>query len=127
MDFVKKSYSLAARLGSVILIFEAIVVFLGGLFVYGMKATPAGVEPWWGIVWGSVLALLMIVTAGVTRFQFGIAIGWVLQFVVLAAAFLHLAFIAVAVVFGGMWVYAMITSARVQRRDPRLLQNTESD
>lgn len=123
---MKKSYSLAARLGSVILIFESIVMFLGGLFVYGMKSTH-GLEPWWGIVGGSVVALLMIVAAGMCRFQVGIIAGWILQFVVLAAALVNVAFIAVAVVFGALWAYAMITSARIARQAPRVAEQTESD
>lgn len=124
---MKKTYSLTARLASVILVFEAIVIFLGGLFVYGMKATPAGVEPWWGIVGGLVLAIIMVVVAGMCRFQYGIILGWILQFVVLAAALLHPAFIVVFLVFGGMWLYAMITSARIARQAPRVADTTESD
>lgn len=124
---MKKSYPLAARLGAVILGFESIIMFLGGLFIFGMKATPEGVEPWWGIVAGSVMAVLMILTAGMCRFQYGIIIGWILQLIVLAGAFLNLAFIVVAAVFGGLWAYAMITSARLARQAPRAAQNTESD
>lgn len=124
---MKKSYPLAARLGAVILGFESIVMLLGGLFIFGMKATPAGIEPWWGIVAGGVMAVLMIVVAGMCRFQVGIIAGWILQLVVLAGAFLNLAFVIVAAVFGGMWAYAMITSARIARQAPSAAQNTEGD
>ncbi|GAA2526491.1 hypothetical protein GCM10009860_02720 [Microbacterium mitrae] len=124
---MKKGYPLAARLGAVILGFESIVMLLGGLFIFGMKATPAGIEPWWGIVAGGVMAVLMIVVAGMCRFQVGIIAGWILQFVVLAGAFLNLAFVIVAAVFGGMWAYAMITSARIARQAPSAAQNTEGD
>ena len=64
---MKKSYPLAARLGAVILGFESIVMLLGGLFIFGMKATPAGIEPWWGIVAGGVMAVLMITYQGKWR------------------------------------------------------------
>lgn len=124
---MKKSYPLAARLGAVILGFESIVMLLGGLFIFGMKATPAGIEPWWGIVAGGVMAVLMIVVAGMCRFQVGIIAGWILQLVVLAGAFLNLAFVIVAAVFGGMWAYAMITSTRIARQAPSAAQNTEGD
>src|SRR5690606_37570701 len=121
------SYPLAARLGAVILGFESIIMFLGGLFIFGMKATPAGIEPWWGIVAGGVMTIVMIVAAGLCRFQFGIVLGWILQLVVLAGAFLNLAFVIVAAVFGGPWAYAMITSARIARQAPRAAQHTEGD
>ena len=44
----------AESLGSIVLAFESIVVFLGGLVAYGLKTLPAGVEQWWGIVAGAV-------------------------------------------------------------------------
>lgn len=124
---MKKSYPLTARLGAVILGFESIIMFLGGLFIFGMKLTPDGIAPWWGIVVGIVMTIAMIVTAGLCRFQFGIIIGWILQLVVLAGGFLNLAFVVVAAVFGGLWAYAMITSARFARQAPGAAQNTEGD
>lgn len=122
-----RSEPLAARLGSVVLIFESVVVFLGGLCVYGLAGTPSGVPAWWAIVGGVLLALLMILASGVTRFRWGIIVGWVLQVVVLACAFFNLAFIAVALVFGGMWVYAMTTAARLTRQRPDATASTESE
>lgn len=124
---MRRADPLAARLAAIILGFEAIVMFLGGLAVYGLKGTPAGVEPWWGIVGGALLGLIMILIAGCARFQWGIIAGWVLQFVVLACAIFNLAFIFVALVFGGMWVYAMITSARLARQRAGVTDQTESE
>lgn len=117
--------SLMARLGSVVLVFEAIVAFLGGLVIYGLKALPFDIAPWWGIVGGTVVAVLMIVTAGVTRFRWGIKLGWALQFIFLACALLNLAFILVFLVFGGIWFYAMTTSARLARQTSP--ESTESE
>src|SRR5690606_2929201 len=42
--------TLTQKLGSIVLGFESIVVFLAGLTVYGLKALPEGIPPWWGIV-----------------------------------------------------------------------------
>jgi len=127
MSASSRTPSLMARLGSIVLMFEAFVAFLGGLVVYGLRALPETIAPWWGIVGGAVVALLMIIVAGCTRFRWGILAGWVLQFVVLAAAFLNLAFVFVFLVFGGMWAYAMITSARLVRKGPAATSTTESD
>jgi len=106
-------------LGSVVLGFESIVVFLGGLVVYGLRVLPGGIEPWWGIVGGSVLALLMVVTAGLLRHPWAIAIGWALQGVVLLGGFLVPALFAVALIFGGMWAYATIKGASLDARNAR--------
>ena len=48
---------LAAKLGAVVLGFEAVVVGLGGLTVFGLRALPEGIEPWWAIVGGGLLVL----------------------------------------------------------------------
>jgi hypothetical protein len=106
-------------LGQVVLGFESVIVFLAGLVVFGLKALPAGVEPWWGIVGGAVVAVLMIATSGTLRWRGGIVTGWVLQFVLLAAAILVPAILIVALIFGGMWAYATIKGASLDRRNAR--------
>ena len=106
-------------LGSVVLGFESIIVFLGGLVVYGLRVLPDGIEPWWGIVGGSVLALLMVLTAGLLRHSWAIAVGWALQVVVLLGGFLVPALVIVAIIFGGMWAYATIKGASLDARNAR--------
>jgi hypothetical protein len=107
----------AESLGSVVLGFESIVVFLGGLVAYGLRVLPAGIEPWWGVVAGSVLAVLMILTAGMLRHRWAIAVGWVLQLVLALSAILLPALALVALIFGGMWGYATIKGAALDRRN----------
>ena len=106
-------------LGSVVLGFESIIVFLGGLVVYGLRVLPDGIEPWWGIVAGSVLALVMVVIAGLLRHSWAIAVGWALQVVVLLGGFLAPALVVVAIIFGGMWAYATIKGASLDARNAR--------
>ena len=106
-------------LGSIVLVFESVLVFLGGLVVYGLKATPSGVEPWWGIVAGGVLALLMLVTAGLLRYRWAVYVGWALQVVLLLGALLLPALAIIALIFGGMWAYATIKGASLDARNAR--------
>jgi hypothetical protein len=110
----------AESLGAIVLGFESIVVFLAGLVVYGLKATPAGIEPWWGIVGGAVVALLMILLSGLLRYRWAIVVGWILQVVVALAAFFVPAILIIALIFGGMWAYATIKGASLDRRNARL-------
>jgi hypothetical protein len=110
--------TLTQKLGSIVLGFESIVVFLAGLTVYGLKALPEGIPPWWGIVGGSVLAVAMIVLAGAIARPGAIVVGWVMQVLVLAAALLVPTIALVALIFGGMWGYATIVGARVDRNAP---------
>ena len=110
----------AESLGSIVLASEAVIVFLGGLVIYGLNALPPGVPSWWGIVAGSLLAVVMLLTSGVLRHQWGIALGWVLQLVVVLGGILVPALALVGLIFGGMWAYATIKGAELDKRNAQL-------
>lgn len=114
---VRRPRGAAESLGAVVLGFESIVVFLGGLVVFGLKEVPPGIEPWWAVVAGSVLAVLMIVTAGLLRHRWAIIVGWVLQIILALGGLLLPALVVVALIFGGMWAYATIKGAALDRRN----------
>lgn len=113
----------AESLGSIVLIFESIIVFLGGLVVFGLKAVPDGVAPWWGVVAGTVLALVMMAISGLLRHRWAIVVGWILQLIIALAAFLIPAFLLIALIFGAMWGYATIKGASLDARNARLAQD----
>jgi len=113
-------------LGQIVLVFESVIVFLAGLVAFGLRALPDGVPQWWGIVGGAVLAVLMLATCGVLRHRWGIILGWALQVVLALSAFLVLANLIVAVVFGAMWGYATIKGASLDRRNAQLMREAES-
>jgi len=106
-------------LASVVLGFESIIVFLGGLVIYGLGALPAQIPDGWGIAAGTIVALLMLLTVGVLRRPWGIAAGWALQLVVALGAILVPALGVVALVFGAMYAYATIKGGELDRRNAR--------
>lgn len=108
--------TLVQKLGAVVLGFEAVVVFLAGLTIYGLGVLPEPVPQWWGIVGGAVVAILMILLAGLMQRPFAVPAGWALQGIVACAAFLVPAILLVALVFGTMWGYATIAGARIDAR-----------
>jgi hypothetical protein len=116
----RRARGAAESLGSIVLGFECIIVFLGGLVVYGLQALPAGIPPWWGIVAGAVVAALMVITAGILRYRWAFWLGWALQVVVALSALLVPTMLIVAVIFGGMWAYATIKGASLDRRNAQL-------
>jgi hypothetical protein len=116
----------AESLGQIVLAFESIIVFLGGLAIYGLKSLPAAIEPWWGIVAGAVMAVLMILVSGLLRHRWGIVLGWILQAIVALSALLVPAMLIVALVFGGMWAYATIKGASLDRRNARLTHEADT-
>ncbi|WP_396668243.1 DUF4233 domain-containing protein [Microbacterium sp. R86528] len=105
----------AESLASIVLTFEAVIAFLGGLAIFGLDALPESVPQWWGVVGGVAVALLMLLTAGLVRYRWGIAVGWLLQLIVALGAFLVPALLFVAIIFGGMYAYATIKGSSLDR------------
>lgn len=104
--------SLRQSLASIILVFEAVVMFFAALTIFGLKALPA--LPALG--GGAAVCVLLLAAAGIVmRFNRGYILGWVLQAVIVAACFLVPMLAIVAVIFIGLWVYAMIKGAAVDR------------
>ena len=119
----RRARGAAESLAAIVLGFESIVVFLGGLAIYGLKALPDSVAQWWGIVAGIVVAVLMILTTRVLRYPWGIWLGWALQAVVALGAFLVPSLGLVALIFGAMYGYATIKGAALDRRNAELAHN----
>ncbi|MET0781456.1 MAG: DUF4233 domain-containing protein [Microbacterium sp.] len=122
----RRARGAAESLGSIVLAFESIIVFLGGLTIYGLKALPESIPQWWGIVAGSVLALVMVLTARMLRHRWGIILGWVLQVIVALGGFLVPGLFLVAIIFGGMWAYATIKGASLDARNARLAAEADT-
>ncbi len=113
----RRARGAAESLGAVVLGFESIIVFLGGLAVFGLRVLPEPIPSWWGIVAGSIVALAMVVTAGLLGHRAGTVVGWALQVVVLLGGFLVPALFVVGLVFGAMWAYATIKGAALDRQN----------
>lgn len=102
-------------LGAIVLGFELIVVFLGALVIFGLKALPAG----WALGGGAAVVVAMGVTIGLLRFRWAYWIGWLLQFVVIASGIVLPMLFIVGVLFTALWAYCMITGAKLDRQARR--------
>lgn len=123
---VRRARGAAESLGSIVLAFEAVVVFLGGLVIYGLRVLPPAIEPWWGIVAGTVLAVTMVLLGRFLSHRWAIIVGWGLQVIVALGAFLVPGLGLVALVFGGLWAYATIKGASLDRRNAALRAEAEN-
>lgn len=110
--------TLVQKLAPVVLGFEAIVVFLVGLTIFGLRQLPDGIEQWWAIIAGAVVALACIAIAGMIMKPWAITAGWVVQALVALSAFFVPSILLVVLIFGGMWAYATIGGARLDARRP---------
>jgi hypothetical protein len=116
---VRRQRGALESLGAVVLGFESVIVFLGGLVVYGLKVLPFGIDPWWGVVGGVVMALAMVVVSALLNRRGAVWAGWGLQVLLLLGGFLVPALAVVALIFGGMWAYATIKGAALDRENAR--------
>ncbi|MGO2683168.1 DUF4233 domain-containing protein [Microbacterium sp.] len=108
--------TLVQKLAPIVLGFEAIVVLLAGLTIFGLKTLPASIPQWWAIIGGLIVAVAMVAVAGMITKPWAIPAGWVLQAVVAVSAIFVPAILLVVLVFGGMWAYATIMGGRLDAR-----------
>lgn len=107
-----KPRSTQKSLASVVLGFELVIVFLGGLSIFGLNA----IEPReLGIVLGVAIAGFMIVALALMRTKVGIPLGWATQFAMLATGFILPALFVVGGLFFALWIYCMTTGSRMDR------------
>ncbi|GAB3805429.1 hypothetical protein GCM10028798_27250 [Humibacter antri] len=109
----RRERSAQESLGSIVLGFELVVVFLGALVVFGLHTVPSAQA----LGGGAVFIVLMIVAILLLRFRVGYWLGWLIQFGVIASGFLVGMLFIVGVIFTAIWAYAMIAGARLDRRN----------
>lgn len=98
-------------LGSIVLGFEVIVVFLATLVAFGLGA----LEPFPSLAGGGAIIVLMLATLGLLRFPWGFALGWVTVGIVVATGFVLPAMFAIGGFFAALWAYGMFQGARIDR------------
>lgn len=106
-----RTASVRRSLGSIVLGFESIIMFLAALVTFGLKALPA--LPALG--GGAVLCLALVACVGLLRFRWGFIVGWALQAAIVATALLVPVMLIVAALFVTLWTYCMIVGARIDR------------
>jgi len=97
-----------ARLAASVLVLEAFLVFFAVLAASRLTDAPAG------LVWGGGLglAVVLLLSSGLVRRPWGIALGWVLQLVVLLGGLVLPAMFAL----GGLFVLVWFGMLRLGRK-----------
>ncbi|MGG7464163.1 DUF4233 domain-containing protein [Plantibacter sp. YIM 135347] len=99
-------------LGSIVLGFEMIVMFLGSLVIFGLKAAPAPVA----LIGGGILCLIIIVTIPLLRFRWGYWLGWGVQAAIVATGLFVPMMFLVGAMFAAVWAYCMVSGDRIERQ-----------
>jgi len=94
-----------------VLVFEAVVIALS----VPVMIQVADVDPAPALTAGLGLALVAVVTAGLLRHRWAYALGWAVQAGALALGFVTAAMFVVGVLFGGLWVLALVLERRIER------------
>lgn len=101
-------------LGSAVLGMEAIVILLATTWASAMgPASPA-------VAWALGVLLMVLLVAGtrVVTKPYGVTVGWILQVLVLATAFVVPPMWIVGGVFAILWFFAVRTARRVDAAQP---------
>lgn len=104
--------SLVESLGAIVLIFESVVMFLAALAIFGLKALPAEQA----LIGGALLVLAIFVTAALLRWTWGVVLGSALQVVVLLTGLLVPTMWLVGTIFSLLWAYAVYTGINLDKQ-----------
>jgi hypothetical protein len=110
----RRKRSVTESLGSIVLGFEIIIVFLAALVIAGLGRLSWPLSLGLGIG----LCLLMIVTIGVLRRPWGVWLGWLSQALFVAGGLIVGEVFFVGALFVGIWTYCMIVGGRLDRQPP---------
>lgn len=101
------------RLCAVVLGGQAPVLLFGALGTWAMARVTdpgrASLYLWVGVG----LAVACVVAAGVVRTRAGIAFGWLVQLATLASALVVRPMVLVALIFGGLWIVALVQGRKM--------------
>ncbi|MFM5903826.1 MAG: DUF4233 domain-containing protein [Microbacteriaceae bacterium] len=111
-----KNRSTKRTLGSMVLAFQAFVIFFGTLVAFGLKiGEPQTV---WSI--GLALSFLSIILPGVLSRSWGYSIGWMLQITLLVLSIViatqsaaGIFYIILAIIFLSLWIWAMLAGSTI--------------
>lgn len=109
---MRRQRGIRESLGSIVLGFELIVLFLGTLVAWGLHTAPAAVV----ISGGAALVILSAVAILTLRYRFGTGIGYAVQILaVVSGIWVHMMFI-VGLIFLAIWIYAMSQAGKIERQ-----------
>ncbi len=113
--------SVRRTLGSMVLAFEAFVVFFGTLAAFGLKVADGPTV--WTV--GLTLSAILILTPGYLGKPGSYWFGWALQLVLLVVSFFVPWMLLIAIIFVGFWGWAMIAGYTIDlAKKNRADQNT---
>jgi hypothetical protein len=109
----KKLRSTKVMFASTVLLLEAFVVFFATLAVFGLRR--AEISPALILSVGIGLSVVLILACAVLSKPWGVALGWLLQVVLILLGFVEPMMFLVGALFALSWWYGIRTGIRIDR------------
>jgi len=103
------------RLLATVLAGQALILFFAAQAARGLSVAGGGSGAQTRLWVGAGLAVLSLVAAASMRRPFGVTLGWLVQALTWAAAFVLPAMVGVGLVFTGLWVLLLVQGQRADR------------
>lgn len=110
---VRRQRGATESLLSIALLLEAILVFFVVLVVYGLQVLP----PALAFGGGAALVVVLLLDGRLVRWPAGIALGWLLQAILISVGILVPMMYFIGAVFLAIWIYCFVTGTRLDRRN----------
>jgi len=109
----RRPRSVTESLLSIALVLEACVLLFATLTAFGLKVLEPTLPAWAALPLGAALIIVVLATTAVLRYPWGIAIGWVLQAVLIALGILMPLMFVVGAGFALLWIYCFTRGRRI--------------
>lgn len=113
----KKRRSTKVMFASTVLLLEAFVVFFATLAVFGLRR--AEIAPALILSVGIGLSVVLILACAVLSKPWGVALGWILQLVLILLGFVEPMMFLVGALFALSWWYGIRTGIRIDRESAK--------
>ena len=127
LTFYGAPEKMTRRLAGTVIGSQGLAVFFGALVARGLASARGDAGSGSFLLVGSVLAVLCILDAGLLRRPWGITLGWLLQVATLLSALVVPMMLAVGLIFGALWVTALVQGGRMDELTRQHLAKSESE
>ncbi|HEY4536466.1 MAG TPA: DUF4233 domain-containing protein [Enteractinococcus sp.] len=119
----KKQRSIFVMFTSTVLLGEAFVIAFFGLMLYGLHQDNGGL---WMLLGALALALVAGITARFVSKTAGVALGWIIQVVLIASGFFESFGFFVGIAFALAWWYAVVKGRQIDTENAQRAKEQEA-
>jgi hypothetical protein len=111
LEAVKRERSTTESLLSIVLGLEAFLVFFAAMVAFGLEVVPPAVA----LGGGAALIVVLVLTARLVRYPYGVWLGWMLQAVLIALGLLLPLMYLIGAGFLALWIFCFTKGRSIDR------------